>query len=263
MNKLQKILVDITDDVVDICEKNQIEYFIDSGTLLGAVRHHGFIPWDDDIDLVMTRSNYEKFLKACERDLDKNKYFLQTGETEKYYPYEFAKVQLNGTSIMEDFSRNAKVHHGIFIDVFPMDEIPDSVKSSRWFKLHNKILENLLWIKCGYGTKERRSKPSNRVLAFISLFVSVDFLKKRRRKFCTQYNGQGYRNYFLSDFPNDIRQKDWYSKTGIYDFEDKQYVGPTDYDAFLKNCYGDYMTLPAPEDRVSHTTEEIDFGPYK
>ena len=90
--KLQMLILSIAEDVTTICDENNIEYFMDGGTQLGAVRHKGFIPWDDDIDLAMKREDYDRFLRICEMNLDKNKYFLQTEGTENNYCFSFAKI---------------------------------------------------------------------------------------------------------------------------------------------------------------------------
>ena len=124
--KLQTAILMIAKEIVRLCDENNIPYFINGGTQLGAVRHKGFIPWDDDFDIGMRRADYEKFLKVCEEQLDHNKYFLQTEDTEKNYDFYFAKIQLKVTSIIEDFSKNVQIEHGIFVDIFPYDNIPDN-----------------------------------------------------------------------------------------------------------------------------------------
>ena len=124
--KLQTAILMIAKEIVRLCDENNIPYFINGGTQLGAIRHKGFIPWDDDFDIGMRRADYEKFLKVCEEQLDHNKYFLQTEDTEKNYAFYFAKIQLKGTSIIEDFSKNVQIEHGIFVDIFPYDNIPDN-----------------------------------------------------------------------------------------------------------------------------------------
>ena len=120
LRKLQLLQLDIAKAIKELCESNGIPYFLIGGTLLGAIRHKGFIPWDDDFDVGMLREDYERFIKIAEEKLDKKKFFLETWDTEKGYGFPFAKVKLNGTKYPE---RNApkSVHQGIFVDVFPID----------------------------------------------------------------------------------------------------------------------------------------------
>ena len=117
--KLQQLILLIAKEIARICDKYNIDYYLDGGSMLGAVRHKGFIPWDDDFDIAMKRSDFERFLQVCEKELDKNKYFLQTEWSEKNYCFSFAKVQLIGTHFIEEFSKDADVKHGIFADIFP------------------------------------------------------------------------------------------------------------------------------------------------
>ena len=118
--KLQKLILYIADEIIRICEKNDIPYNITAGTLLGAVRHKGFIPWDDDFDIAMSREDYERFLKACKKDLDTSVFFLQTADTDRKFAYSMAKVQLLGTEIIEEFSIGVDIHHGILWMFFHM-----------------------------------------------------------------------------------------------------------------------------------------------
>src|SRR5690606_2891856 len=105
-----------------ICKKNNIKYQLFAGTLLGAVRHKGFIPWDDDIDVCLLRKDYNKFIQACKTDLD-SRSFLQTYVTDKNCIIQFAKLRKNNTLFLESGISDCKTHHGIFIDIFPLDNV--------------------------------------------------------------------------------------------------------------------------------------------
>ena len=156
--KIQKLILYIANEVIRICDKNDIPYNITAGTLLGAVRHKGFIPWDDDFDFAMTRNDYERFLKACKKDLNTDIFFLQTAETDRNFAYSMAKLQLLGTEIIEDFSIGVDIHHGIFVDIFPYDKLPDGDVKRKKFLKKNHLLKTMLWIKCGYGVKEHSGR---------------------------------------------------------------------------------------------------------
>lgn len=113
-----------------VCEKHNILYWLDSGSMLGAVRHNGFIPWDDDLDIKMYRDDYEKFLAVAPQEL-KKQYFLQTHQTDSEYPLFFAKVRKNNTFIDEKRYRRLNIHKGIYVDIFPVDKLGSNIKVAK------------------------------------------------------------------------------------------------------------------------------------
>ena len=126
LRKMQLLELKILKEVKRICEKHNIPYFLIAGSLIGAVRHKGFIPWDDDIDIGMLRDDYERFLDVCKTDLG-SEYFLQTPETEKgNADYGIAHIRLNGTSMVQEFRKNTTTHNGFTIDIFPYDNLPEN-----------------------------------------------------------------------------------------------------------------------------------------
>lgn len=264
MNKVQRLILLIAKEIKRICNKNGISYYIDGGTQIGAVRHHGFIPWDDDFDIVMTRENYEKFIRVCFTDLDKSKFYLQTDDTDQDYCFAFAKIRLNGTRFIEDFARNAHVHNGIFVDIFPLDRLPDNNLVKRCFLVKNHLLKNMIWIKCGYGTDDQKKKFSYKVLKAAGIPFSTSFLKKRRIKLITSFNNQASEYYFYSDYPSYRKKVIWYKDHDDYLFEGESFSG---YIArymheSLTFAYGDYMKIPPKSEQRQHSTYEVDFGPY-
>ena len=123
LRKVQLLQLKIAKEIKRICDKNNIDYILDSGTLLGAVRHKGFIPWDDDMDIAMTREEYNRFIDVAKIELGEE-YFLQTWDTDNNYPMPFAKVRLNDTRYIENVFENANMHQGIYVDIFPYDVWP-------------------------------------------------------------------------------------------------------------------------------------------
>lgn len=261
--QLQSVILIIADEIKRICDKYEIPYFIEGGTALGAIRHKGFVPWDDDLDLAMRREDFERFLRVCRKELDPEKFFLQSGETEKSYPFAFCKVQLCNTKYTEDFSRNAPVQHGIFVDIFPYDAIPEAAIPKVIFKFRNRLLKNILWVKCGYGTDGHKKSASYLIYKILGIPFSISWLKKRRKKLITSYNNKGSNICFTADYPGTILPIKWFDQSQEYLFENRFYTGFREIDSFLHLLFGDYMVPPPESEREVHSQYEIDFGPYK
>lgn len=261
--RLQMVILSIAKEIMQLCEANGITYSMNGGTLLGAVRHKGFIPWDDDLDLCMDRENYERFMKICRTQLDSQKYFIQTMDTEEYYGFSFAKIQLLGTEIIEDFSNNVPIHHGIFVDIFPLDRLPDGVIQRKIFLLVNHLYKNMQWVKCGYGTNSQKKKISYHLVSLLSAFYSNEGLKKKRYRYITKYRNVQTRDLFISDYPEEIMPEQWMKDLIEYPFEDIMMYGIREANQYLINGYGtDYYELPPVEKRVQHSHYQIDFGQY-
>ncbi len=154
LNKVHKVHLEIVSEVKRICKKNGIKYSMIAGTLLGAVRHHGFIPWDDDLDIGMLRRDYERFLQVARKELCRQ-YFLQTWETDKNFVLPFAKIRKNGTKLVEKNSADVKMHQGIYIDIFPFDNLPRKAfeqKKQNWITW---LLKRILLAKKCYTPWEK------------------------------------------------------------------------------------------------------------
>ena len=125
LKRLQGVCLELVKEIDRVCRKNGIEYTLDGGTLLGAVREHGFLAWDDDADIAMTRENYNRFFEACRTDLDTERFFLQDYRTDPEYPWGYSKLRMNGTRLVQTGQEHLKFHDGIFIDLFIYDPVPD------------------------------------------------------------------------------------------------------------------------------------------
>ena len=130
LQKMQEVEIDLFKAFIEVCQKLQLKYYLLGGTLLGAVRHKGFIPWDDDIDVGMPRKDYEIFIQKAQ-DLLPEHYFVQTLYSEPTIPYNFCKIRNSNTTFVEYSIKKLNINHGVYIDVFPLDGYPNDKKEQK------------------------------------------------------------------------------------------------------------------------------------
>ncbi len=262
--KLHAITYMILLEFDKICKNFDIPYILIGGTLLGAVRHKGFIPWDDDIDVALLREDYERLQEIMPKAL-RSEFFWQDWNTEKNYPQNFAKIRVKGTVYAES-NMNACENKGIYIDIFPLDNVPESRLSFLLFRIRHTLLRVLIFAKL-IGREYRSLSVLHALAGFVSSFFSIDFLRGAQNrvyknlksiktgKVCNIFGSWGMRRETFN--------KDWIFPLGEAEFETKTFPVPRDCHAFLSHLYGDYMELPPVEKRVSHhKIVELDFGPY-
>ena len=263
VRKLQLIELEILKEVDKICKKNNIDYFLCGGTLLGAIRHKGFIPWDDDIDIAMTRKNYHKFIKVCQEQLD-DKYFLDCYEANKKCCFSYAKVKMKGTLYVEqknhDFYDDKS---GIWIDIFPLDgcKYPMDKMHRFQYKIYGYIT-TLITIKNG-SNYYQNSKVKKKIYGTILKIVPMKFMVWLLNKIICHYDED--KVDYLTAFSTVYNlEKDTFEKKKLLPyskvaFEDKQFSGLKNYDYYLSKMYGDYMQLPPKEKRVNHSPYIVKF----
>lgn len=262
LKRLQGVCFELACEVDRVCRKNNIEYTLESGTLIGAVREHGFIPWDDDVDVAMTREEYEKFFEACKTDLNTEKFFLQEHRTDPEYPWGYSKLRMNGTSLVKVGQEDMRFHDGIFADIFVYDNVPDGFISRR---LHYAACYFIR--KCQYALfgKKNEEKAALRALYTLMdkipkewLFSALDALAEKPNRKQTQL-----KRYYTYPFPRKecmygipSRCFDEYTDA---DFEGKPLRIVKDYDTVLSLMYGDYMTPPPPSEITYYPISRIKF----
>lgn len=267
LSKLHNALLFIMDEIDRICSENNLKYSLTGGSLIGAVRHKGFIPWDDDMDIAMLREDYEKFRVICQNKL-KPEFMWQDSECDKDYPYSFGKVVLNNTQYKSLHHENETWQKGIYVDVFPLDNVPNSKLERNIQGYKNFLLIKMLECKTGIDV----SKKSNaKIISFLILQVvcrlfSFTFLVKVLHKNITKYryvnsprvcNFGGYYG-----FKKETTYKAYFMDVIRVPFKDREYNIISRYDEFLTSVYGNYMELPPIEKRHTHEVAVLDFGPY-
>lgn len=252
---MQKIQLDILKEVDRICRAENIRYGIDGGTLLGAVRHKGFIPWDPDIDVIMLREDYERFFEAAERRMNTEKYFLQEERTDENYRWGFTKIRRNGTDFVRAGQEHLKMHNGIFIDILIMDNVPDGFVKRKIYELFCYCCRFVMYSEVGKNEEERAVK---RFFYKLANHISIKKVFYRLKKVRDKWNGRNTKlvRYMTCRYTYNKKlegiERRFFEKYQEYSFEDGKFPGFYEYDEYLTVLYGDYMTLPPVEKRVSH-----------
>lgn len=254
LRELQAIEKQMLEVFVDICEKLNLRYYLIAGTLLGAVRHGGFIPWDDDIDVGMPRQDYEIFLEKGQALLPKH-LFLQTIWTDREYLNCFAKIRNSNTAFIETTVANHHINHGVFIDVFPLDHFPEKKNEQR--KVQGKKRLYKLSIAGRYNVK-RTLKQRIVLLAAKALCPSYrKALEKRETLFMTIPESALSVNYGGAWGKKEIMPWSWYGEGVDVSFEGLTVKAPVAYHEMLTQLYGDYMTPPPVHKQVTHHYTDV------
>lgn len=241
----QQALYLLLEEFDRVCKKIDVSYILFAGTLLGAVRHQGFIPWDDDLDVLMLRKDYERFLAEANMHLNVEKFFLQK-EFSEHWPMFFSKLRLNGTTCLEKYHpRDPDCHLGVYIDIFPCDNAAKTVFGRKVQFMASKIVIAKALSKRGYET----TSFSKRVfMAFCRCLPDKPFSNLLKlKKYCGEYV-----HTFLggaSGFSKNIYPRKYITPTAELSFCNKCFSVPREYDRLLRIVYGDYMVLPPPEKR--------------
>lgn len=252
IRNLQLIEFQILKEVDRICKENNITYYLAEGTLLGAIRHHGFIPWDDDLDISMPREDYEKFLKVAPKEINKM-YEVQHSTTIKDYWSPFIKVRyLDNSLYSQSHIAHLTNNNGPYIDIFPIDIVPEKISFKQKIQaVERKYLRGMISYKL--GLKKPTTKKA-KIIKFTSKFVSIKRIHILLNKTLTRYNSAD--NKYMVNlcsyhyYRNQIVPKEWYGKPRYIKFEKGKFPIPSETKKILNQVYGDYMELPPIEKRV-------------
>ena len=256
IQKLRETELALLQEFSSACDAMGLSWFLVQGSLLGAVRHQGFIPWDDDIDVGMLREDFDRFCAGAQKILPAH-CFLQTHDTDPEYLQCFAKLRDTRTVFREMASADLSIEHGIYLDIFPFDHYPDRPIEAVWFDLRKRLMHFRMRYRY-HGPQDGRLTPKNLARKTIQIFSNL-FWRTPEGAFLAQ------ERMLASVKPSKRRinaGSPWGKRECVPEelltdrielvFENRIVSVPAGYDAYLRHVYGDYWELPPAEKRVSH-----------
>lgn len=265
LDTIQNILLSFLLEIDRICKKHNIKYFLAGGTLLGAVRHKGFIPWDDDADVMMLRDDYDRFLKVLPYELPAN-FAIQNDEKTSHFP--FTKIRINDTVFSTEFSsRFEDIHNGIFFDVLAQDQTSNN-KLVRKLHMHATASARWLVLDKWRGTKvNANGKFASFIANVLKTIFPLSILEKIQNKLMVQFRNKKNASFLFDSMGRNITRgefpKQWLEDAVYVDFEGYKLPIPKEYDKYLSYLYGDYMDMiPVSLRHVSHDIIQMDLGEY-
>ena len=261
MNELQQRQLNLLKEFIKVCEKHNLKWFLIGGSTLGAIRHKGFIPWDDDIDLGMPREDYDKFMEL-QYEFEGTPYFIQNFKSDPCYIYNYGKLRDSSTTFIENFYKYHRINHGIWLDIFPIDGI--SMKMVEPKKLAKKIRYIWLQVYLTYlpALRRRVRKETwfkdillNIVAGLFYIFDIAHYRNKKVERYIHKIpfdKAVMAANCFGFNMKKEAMDANIFRETIKVPFEDIEVNVVKDYDTYLRNIYGEYMTPPPVEKQIGH-----------
>ena len=258
LRKLQMIELEMLIEVDRICKKHNIKYKIIGGTLLGAVRHGGFVPWDDDADVAMLRPEYEKFCRLCRDELDSEKFYFQNMENTEGYRWGYAKLRRKGTVFLREHQEGMQYEQGVFLDIFPIDGTPDNLMLRRIHELKCFCVRKVLWSVVGKNVaKNFWERAIYKVLSKIPEKIA----KHWYRGLILKNKGDATEVVITLTYPAPKKlhgyYRRWFAETNPILFEGYTFEGVKDYKGWLTYEFGNYMQIPPQDKRKAHPVTAI------
>lgn len=258
LRQLQMTQLEMLVEVDRICNKCGIRYNIIAGTLLGAVRHGGYIPWDDDADVAFLRPEYERFRKACKTELDKTRFYFQDHRNTKGYRWGYGKLRRKNTLFLREYQEHMPYKQGVFIDIFPLDGVPDNyfLRSLKNFECF--CVRKILWSKVGKAADSNLGK--RQVYKILDKIPEREIFRYYHSMVC-KANKKKTKMVRILTFPTPNSEwgyyRCWYENSTDTLFEGKVFQGIKDYDSYLSFKFGNYMELPPIDKRKAHPVSDF------
>ncbi len=254
LNGHQKMLLQLLSEFDRICRKHDIKYILFAGSAIGAARHKGFIPWDDDIDVAMLRSEYDRFLSLASSEIDSKVFYLQR-EFSAHWPMFFSKLRLNNTACIERYiPKDPKVHQGIYIDIFPVDNLSESKWMAKLQFAASKVVIAKSLDRRGYLTDSKKKKIFMAMCKLLPQRPMLRFAQKRKNT-KTKY----VHSFFAaaSKYGKNVFPRKWFLEQTELEFEGLKIPVSGHYHDMLTRIYGDYMVIPSEKERGCKVHGEI------
>lgn len=265
IEQIQAVSLEILKIIADICEQQKLRYFLIYGTLIGAVRHKGYIPWDDDVDIMMPRPDYDKLLEYLYKNIDKySNLEVFNHDVNDLYPYMITRISDKRYEIKMDNEKSYGM--GVFIDIYPFDGLGNDEKEALKYGLNGDRLSSI----CYQATREHFAMETTTSIVrkiikypfyLVSKIIGKDIIQDKLERLARvkPYDENAYVGcvVWLSGGMRDIFKKEWFDEYIMVSYEKYQFRIPREYDKILSHVYGDYMKLPPEKDRVGHHNYKV------
>lgn len=257
LRRVQLIELEILVELDRICKKYDIRYCISAGTQLGAIRHKGFIPWDDDADVAFLRPEYEKFRSACEKELNQEKFYFQDYRNTPGYRWGYGKLRRKGTEFVRLNQENMPYAQGIFVDIMPYDNVPDGYISRKVHNIKCFFYRKCFWAPIGKAQSFGLEKvfyqildklPDEKVYMFFNRFIKKNNRRETKRIRILAFPVPGHENGYL---------RSCFVELVPTEFEGVKLMGMKNFDTYLSYKYGDYMKFPPENKRKVHPISKL------
>ena len=259
LKKIQEIQIELIEEVDRICKKCGICYNMVGGTMLGAIRHKGHIPWDDDADIGFLRNEYEKFRRACKTELDTERFYIQDFRDTRGYRWGYGKLRRKSTQFIRLNQESMPYEQGIFIDLMPFDPVPDNPIERRIHFVKCFIYRKVFWSEIGKDTEKNKAY---RILYKIVNIIPEKTIKQSYRRFINKNRKRKTKLVRILTFPTPKKcfgyERRWYRELEQYEFGRLTLPGAKDYDGYLTVKYGNYMELPPDNKRKVHPISKLE-----